>query len=153
MIASNLLDGGRLSQVGTAFIASDEQEPSKGRILLLKVEDDAAGGKLQLVAEAECKGAVYTLNGFQGKLLATVNARVQLYGWVSRDGCYELSPECTHHGSILALYAVTRGDFIIVGDLMKSVTLLIYKPEEGIIETLARDFNAMWMTAVEVRHS
>ena len=62
----------------------------------------------------------------------------------------ELSPECTFHGNILALYVVVRGDFIVVGDLMKSVSLLIYKPEEGVIEERARDYNAHWMTAVEV---
>jgi DNA damage-binding protein 1 len=34
----------------------------------------------------------------------------------------------------VALYVQVRGDFIVVGDLMKSISLLIYKPEEGAIE-------------------
>jgi DNA damage-binding protein 1 len=44
----------------------------------------------------------------------------------------------------------TRGDFIVVGDLMKSVSLLLYKPVGSIIEEIARDYNPNWMTAVEI---
>ena len=92
----------------------------QGRILVLLVED----GKLQLIAEKETKGAVYNLNAFNGKLLAGIN----LYKWTLReDGTRELQSECGHHGHILALYVQSRGDFIVVGDLMKSISLLIYK--------------------------
>jgi hypothetical protein len=96
----------------------------QGRILIFAVED----GKLSLVAEKETKGAVYNLNPFNGKLLAGINQKIQLYKWTQRDdGSRELTNECGHHGHILALYVVTRGDFIVVGDLMKSVSLLLYK--------------------------
>jgi len=133
--------------VGTAYMKPDEVEPNQGRILVFAVEDQ----KLMLVAEKETKGAVYNLNAFGGKLLAGINSRIQLYRWASREvGTHELMPECSHHGNILALYVVTRGDFIVVGDLMKSISLLMYKPEEGVIEDRARDYNANWMTAVEV---
>ena len=37
-----------------------------------------------------------------------------------------------------------------VGDIMKSIQLLVYKPEEGSIEVRARDYHSNWMTAVEV---
>jgi hypothetical protein len=68
------------------------------------------------------------LNAFNGKLLAAINQKIQLYKWVLReDGTRELQSECGHHGHILALYVQTRGDFIVVGDLMKSISLLIYK--------------------------
>ncbi|KAJ7544909.1 hypothetical protein O6H91_09G098400 [Diphasiastrum complanatum] len=133
--------------VGTAYALPEENEPSKGRILVFAVED----GKLQLVAEKETKGAVYNLNSFNGKLLAGINQKIQLYKWTLRDdGTRELQSECGHHGHILALYVQSRGDFIVVGDLMKSISLLIYKPEEGAIEERARDYNANWMTAVEI---
>lgn len=85
-------------------------------------------GKLQLIAEKETKGSVYSLNAFNGKLLAAINQKIQLYKWTLRDdGTRELQSECGHHGHILALYVQTRGDFIVVGDLMKSISLLIYK--------------------------
>ncbi|KAL3687828.1 hypothetical protein R1sor_014137 [Riccia sorocarpa] len=133
--------------VGTAYALPEENEPSKGRILVFVVED----GKLQLLTEKETKGAVYSLNAFSGKLLAAINQKIQLYKWTLRDdGSRELQTECGHHGHILALYVQSRGDFIVVGDLMKSISLLMYKPEEGAIEERARDYNANWMTAVEI---
>ncbi|KAJ8627269.1 hypothetical protein MRB53_020576 [Persea americana] len=133
--------------VGTAYVLPEDNEPSKGRILVFVVED----GKLQLIAEKETKGAVYSLNAFNGKLLAAINQKIQLYKWMLRDdGSRELQSESGHHGHILALYVQTRGDFIVVGDLMKSISLLIYKHEEGAIEERARDYNANWMSAVEI---
>lgn len=85
-------------------------------------------GKIQLVAEKEVKGAVYNLNAFNGKLLAGINQKIALYKWTLRDdGTRELQYESSHHGHILALYVQSRGDFIVVGDLMKSISLLIYK--------------------------
>ncbi|XP_073392348.1 DNA damage-binding protein 1 isoform X2 [Physcomitrium patens] len=132
--------------VGTAYALPEESEPTKGRILVFLVED----GKLQLVAEKEMKGAVYNLNAFNGKLLAGINQKIALYKWTLRDGTRVLEIESSHHGHILALYVQSRGDFIVVGDLMKSISLLIYKPEEGAIEERARDYNANWMTAVEI---
>ncbi|KAL4282364.1 hypothetical protein GQ457_03G000600 [Hibiscus cannabinus] len=133
--------------VGTAYVLPEENEPTKGRILVFIVEE----GKLQLITEKETKGAVYSLNAFNGKLLAAINQKIQLYKWMLReDGTREIQSECGHHGHILALYVQTRGDFIVVGDLMKSISLLIYKHEEGAIEERARDYNANWMSAVEI---
>ena len=52
----------------------------------------------------------------QGKLLASVNNRVQLYGWAHRDGgARELAAECGHSGHVCALFVETHGDFILFG--------------------------------------
>lgn len=59
---------------------------------------------------------------------------------MSTVGGHELKPECEHGGQILALYMAARGDFVLVGDLMKSVALLLYKPVDGRIEEV-RPFN------------
>ena len=132
--------------VGTAFALPDEPEPTRGRILVFAVDN----GKLALVAEKETKGAVYNLNLLSGKLLAGINNKVVLYRWHAGMGedAHELVHECSHAGHILALYVAVRGEFIVVGDLMKSISLLIYKPEENIIEQRAHDPNSTWMTAV-----
>jgi DNA damage-binding protein 1 len=95
----------------------------QGRILVFSYEER----KLQLIAEKETKGAVYCLNAFNGKLLAAINQKIQLYRWVPlEDENHELQSECGHHGNILALYVQTIGDLIVVGDLMKSISLLEY---------------------------
>jgi len=53
-----------------------------------------------------------------------------------------------HCGHILVLYIAARGDFILVGDLMKSVSVLQSNTSTGGIVELARDYSANWMTAV-----
>jgi len=42
--------------------------------------------------------------------------------------------ECNHANNIVALYVKTKGDFVLVGDLMRSITLLVYKAMEGSFE-------------------
>ena len=39
---------------------------------------------------------------------------------------------------------------VLAGDLMRSMQLLIYRADEGILEIRARDYKTHWMTAVEV---
>ncbi|KAL6990850.1 DNA damage-binding protein 1a [Sarracenia purpurea var. burkii] len=54
---------------------------SEGRILVFVVEDP----KLQLTAEKETKGDVYSINALNGKLLAATNQKIQSYKWMLRD--------------------------------------------------------------------
>uniref|UniRef100_A0A8C6WPR7 DNA damage-binding protein 1 n=1 Tax=Neogobius melanostomus TaxID=47308 RepID=A0A8C6WPR7_9GOBI len=129
--------------VGTAMVYPEEAEPKQGRIIVFHYTD----GKLQTVAEKEVKGAVYSMVEFNGKLLASINSTVRLYEWTAEK---ELRTECNHYNNIMALYLKTKGDFILVGDLMRSVLLLAYKPMEGNFEEIARDFNPNWMSAVEI---
>ncbi|XP_076011861.1 DNA damage-binding protein 1 [Genypterus blacodes] len=129
--------------VGTAMVYPEEAEPKQGRIIVFHYTDS----KLQSVAEKEVKGAVYSMVEFNGKLLASINSTVRLYEWTAEK---ELRTECNHYNNIMALYLKTKGDFILVGDLMRSVLLLAYKPMEGNFEEIARDFNPNWMSAVEI---
>lgn len=129
--------------VGTALVNPDESEPKQGRILIFHFHDS----KLTQVAEKEIKGACYSLVEFNGKLLASINSTVRLFEWTAEK---ELRLECSHFNNIIALYLKVKGDFILVGDLMRSMTLLQYKTMEGCFEEMARDYNPNWMTAVEI---
>lgn len=60
---------------------------------------------------------------------------MRLYEWTAEK---ELRTECNHYNNIMALYLKTKGDFILVGDLMRSVLLLAYKPMEGNFEEVIR---------------
>jgi DNA damage-binding protein 1 len=92
--------------------------------LVFMVED----GKLQLVVEKDINGAVYNLNEVHGMLLAGVNHELQLYKWrIVENNFWELQFVLHHPLNMLALYMQSRGDFIVVGDLMKSMSLLTYK--------------------------
>jgi DNA damage-binding protein 1 len=57
--------------------------------------------------------------------------QVRLFEWTSDK---ELRVECSHLNNIIALYLKTKGDFVLVGDLMRSITLLVYKAMEGNFE-------------------
>uniref|UniRef100_S4NWY3 DNA damage-binding protein 1 n=5 Tax=Pararge aegeria TaxID=116150 RepID=S4NWY3_9NEOP len=129
--------------VGTAIINPEESEPKSGRILLFHWSE----GKLTPVAEKEIKGGCYTLVEFNGKLLSSINSTVRLFEWTSEK---ELRLECSHFNNIVALYLKVKGDFILVGDLMRSLSLLQYKQMEGSFEEIARDYSPNWMTAVEI---
>ncbi|KPI95266.1 DNA damage-binding protein 1 [Papilio xuthus] len=73
--------------------------------------------------------------------------QVRLFEWTSDK---ELRLECSHFNNIVALYMKVKGDFILVGDLMRSISLLQYKQMEGSFEEIARDYSPNWMTAVEI---
>jgi len=100
------------------------------------------------------KGAAYQVRGFNGKLLAAINSKIELFGLRDSEGHMggqmELTTDCVHRGHILVLYLQTRGDFIVVGDLMRSISLLAYKPVDGQIEEIALDYNSNWMTAIDI---
>ena len=73
--------------------------------------------------------------------------QVRLWEWTADK---ELRLECSYFNNILALYLKTNGDFILVGDLVRSMTLLQYKTMEGSFEEISRDFSPNWMTAIEI---
>ena len=54
----------------------------------------------------------------QGKLIAGINSRVQLYDWqLQKDSSRGLVAGAGQSGLVLALYLACRGDFIVVGQL------------------------------------
>lgn len=62
-------------------------------------------------------------NLLQGKLLAGINSRVQLYEWnLLKDGSRGLVAGAGQSGLVLALYLACRGDFIVVGKLAHTAT-------------------------------
>jgi len=134
--------------VGTAYIYAHEPEPSSGRLLVLELQD--RGRILELRHEVRTHGAVYELESLRGKLLAGVNNKLQLFSWspLAAGAANGLVLRHEHCGHILVLYIQSRGDFILVGDLMKSIALLQYSASTGELTELARDYNASWMTSV-----
>ena len=163
--------------VGTAFIHPEEAEPKSGRLLIFSWADGkltqvtitlllnprhntffSALKSLTLfccwftsfvlkVAEKEIKGSPYSLVSFNGKLLTSINSTVRLWEWTQEK---ELRLECSHFNNIIALDMKARGDFILVGDLVRSITLLQYKTMEGSFEEIARDYSPNWMTSVDI---
>lgn len=50
----------------------------------------------------------------------------------------------------MVLFLKSKGEFILVGDLIRSMSLLKYNPTNSTLETVSRDFNSNYMRAVEI---
>ena len=140
--------------VGTAYVKPEESEPTKGRLLLFTVVNQT----IRLVCEKEVKGAIFSLAPLNGKLVAGIGCKVQVYKFnpTGSDSnsldhnSPSLDHECGHYGHIIVLYLKAHGDYILVGDLYRSLSLLKYKATDGALEEIARDFNSNQMRAVEI---
>jgi DNA damage-binding protein 1 len=180
----------------------DEDEPTKGRILVLscqpeqEVGDPSRQRSIRTVTELQVRGGVYSMCQFyDGKLLVTVNSKTSLCQLVNEEGTGVdklVMVGVGHHGHILSLFVTSRATtklaalagapeavaaaaaantatnttdehpkgeksgtpkqeeemLAIVGDLMRSISLVQYYPQHETLEEVARDFNANWTTAV-----
>ncbi|CAG9535052.1 unnamed protein product [Cercopithifilaria johnstoni] len=131
--------------VGTAVIMSDETESKMGRIMMFQASEGPE--RMRLVYEKEIKGAAYSIQSMDGKLVVAVNSCVRLFEWTADK---ELRLECSDFDNVTALYLKTKNDLILVGDLMRSLSLLSYKSMESTFEKVARDFMTNWMSACEI---
>lgn len=131
--------------VGTAFVIDDEPEPKQGRLIVFKWTQDS---NLQQVAELSVKGCPYSLCDFDGrKFLAGINASVNLVELNSRR---DLHIECSYSNITMALHLKRLRNMIVMGDLMRSITVFEYKPLQSHFEEIARDGDPAWMTEIEI---
>ena len=129
--------------VGTAFVNEEDSESKDGRVIVFRWD----GTTLNQVASHDVKGAVSCVTEVCGKILAGINNKVTVFEFKEEDG---LKVECKYHNTLMAVYLRSRGQFILVGDLLRSMALLVYKQLEGRLEDIAKDYKANWMTQVEI---
>jgi len=135
--------------VGTNFIYPNEPDCIKGRILILVVKDD----KFRLKCEITVRGPVLTIVPFHGKLLAGIASRVQLFRYKTEGNISTLELECEQSTNVYVIDIAVRDDFILVADLMKSVNLVLYSPQENgpsTFKVIGRDPNGYWMTSAQM---
>jgi len=131
--------------VGTAQVCREEPEPLHGRVLIYKSSSSSSNAfSYALVSDIDVPGAVYALAAFKGALLGTVNNRVHMWRWAHN----RLECLCSFSGNIIALYLQVLNDHILVGDLMRSASLLTYKAEENALVEVARDTSSAWLTSI-----
>jgi DNA damage-binding protein 1 len=81
------------------------------------------------------------------RLAAGVNAHIELLELVAGPPvAFNLVAE--HAGHVMALHLRARGEFLLTGDLMRSVTLLRLDEVSRKLVRVARDYAPGWMTAV-----
>nr|AVV64025.1 CPSF A subunit region family protein [Anisakis simplex] len=133
--------------VGTAVVHMDETEAKLGRLLIFEVKTPTEGARMRLVHDKEVKGAVYSIQLLMSKLVVAINSCVRLFEWTADK---ELKLECSDFDNVTALYLKTKNDIVLVGDLMRSLSVLAYRPMESSFEKIARDFVTNWTTACEI---
>lgn len=145
---------------------SGEAEPH------LKSDDDMEdtySRYVRHVTQMPTRGGVYSISPFYGgTVLATVNSKTHLCRL--SIGCDQIGElkfvGAGHHGHMLSLFVKSLAgsesesessgtnrqakQLAIVGDLMRSISLVEYQPKHNVIEELARDYNANFCTAVEM---
>ena len=134
--------------IGTAYADPTEDQPVRGRILLFRLTPTR---RLSLIAETEVPGSAYSVVSLQERLVASVNSRIIVFNFdPSQDALHaRLTPKTSHHGHIIALYLAAHGHFLLVGDMMKSVSVLRLGADDA-LEEIAQDYATHWMTAVSM---
>jgi len=122
------------------------------------------------VAQIQVNGGVYSVCPFyNGSFLATVNSKTRICKLVDEGADDVIDIKLVgigHHGHILSLFvkslastkhlpaynfgANEQDQIAIVGDLMRSISVVQYFPKYQTLEEIARDFNSNWTTAVEM---
>ena len=181
-IAQNLKGSNERSEfrsflvVGTSFSYPDEDEPSRGRILLIhsdiRGDFGLASRKTVILSEVQVSGGVFSICSFyNGTMLATINTKTRLCKLfdtgMGNNRDFELKIDnAGHRGHILSLLVKSQAEgshekassksnkreeqIAIVGDIARSISVVKHYPEYGTLEEVARDFNQNWVTAIEM---
>ncbi|KAF2230176.1 DNA damage-binding protein 1 [Viridothelium virens] len=146
--------------VGTAYLDEEEGQSDaiRGRILVFELTQER---KLRLIAEKSLKGACRCLAMVGDKIAAALVKTVVIFGFeYETSSAPFLRKLCSYRTSTAPIdIAVTPGDNqIAVADLMKSVSVVQYKPgfttgasntsPTDTLEEVARHYQTTWATAV-----
>ncbi|XP_022157087.1 cleavage and polyadenylation specificity factor subunit 1 [Momordica charantia] len=136
-----------LLAVGTAYVQG-EDVAARGRVLLFSVGKDIDNSQT-LVSEVyskELKGAISALASLQGHLLIASGPKIILHKWTGAElngiAFYDVPP----------LYVVSLNivkNFILLGDIHKSIYFLSWKEQGAQLSLLAKDFGSLDCYATE----
>ncbi|KAK4702664.1 DNA damage-binding protein 1, partial [Phenoliferia sp. Uapishka_3] len=131
--------------IGTAFVRPGETEPSAGRILL--IAQQGMDRTFHQAAGLDIKGCPYSMvEPSPGHLAAAVNSQVIAY---TIDDHFSIKSVATWSGAFIALNLSASGNnTLLVGDAMRSMTLLRLGEAPYVLEELARDYRALYMAAI-----
>ncbi|EGG23107.1 UV-damaged DNA binding protein1 [Cavenderia fasciculata] len=126
--------------VGTTYHCHDRKEC--GRILVFKMIDS----RLILLDETTVRGSIFCMIAFNGQLLVAINKSVHRYTWSGDSSSGKLTGEEIYGGHTASLYLAGRGDFVLVGDMMKSMALLQASGKD--VKELSRSSQPFWLTGL-----
>ncbi|KAI3817931.1 hypothetical protein L1987_11731 [Smallanthus sonchifolius] len=136
-----------LLAIGTAYVQG-EDVAARGRVLLFSVESSTENSQAKVteVYSKEMKGAISALASIQGYLLVASGPKVILHKWTGSElngvAFYDAPP----------LYVVSLNivkNFILIGDIHKSIYFLNWKENGSQLTLLAKDFGSLDCFATE----
>ncbi|KAL7713543.1 DNA damage-binding protein 1 [Entamoeba marina] len=128
--------------IGTAVVKENEVEPTSGRIIVIKYVQN----KFVLIRQRVFDGAVYCLQKYQNGIAAIVNRHLL----VIESNSDSLQTKGSKILRFIGVSMSINADYIIVGDLMKSISTYVYRPEIVNLDEVARDVDISWVTSVGV---
>eukprot|EP00042_Codosiga_hollandica_P058516 m.883598 g.883598 ORF g.883598 m.883598 type:complete len:1092 (+) comp59884_c0_seq2:68-3343(+) len=130
--------------VGTAIVNSQEDEPSVGFISVYSVVD----ARLHLEFTIETAGAPNTISPFRDGIAVGVRSKLVYYKFTNTDSNKQLKSVASFTGHVMVLFSKAIGNHVLIGDLMRSVSLLNFDETKSAFEMIGLDHNPNWMTAV-----
>ncbi|XP_076889541.1 cleavage and polyadenylation specificity factor subunit 1-like [Bidens hawaiensis] len=136
-----------LLAIGTAYVQG-EDVAARGRVLLFSVESSTENSQAKVteVYSKEMKGAISALASIQGYLLVASGPKVILHKWTGSElngvAFFDAPP----------LYVVSLNivkNFILIGDIHKSIYFLSWKENGSQLTLLAKDFGSLDCFATE----
>lgn len=158
--------------VGTAYLDDQEQASARGRILVFEVTEER---QLKVVTELSLKGACRCLAICEGRIVAAliktvssaanplptdalsmltvICAQVVIYNLEYQTPSQPfLVKKASYRTATAPIDISVTGNTIAVTDLMKSVSLIQYKPGRGGLQDtlgeIGRHFETLWGTAI-----
>ncbi|KAL1643749.1 hypothetical protein SLS58_004765 [Diplodia intermedia] len=146
-------DGGVAERfvVGTSHLVEEEDQGStRGRILVFEVTEDR---QLKVIAEMSTKGACRCLAMVDGKIVAGLIKTVVVYSFEYPTASTPLLiKKASFRTSTAPIDITVTGNQIAVADLIKSVSVLEYRPGSGEqndeLKEVARHVQVSWSTAL-----
>jgi DNA damage-binding protein 1 len=135
--------------VGTAYLDDEDDESTRGRILIFEVDPNR---RLTQLAEVPVNGACRALAMLGEKIVAALLKSVVVYNIVVNFDTVKLERAATYRTSTTPIDISVTGNLILVADLMKSTAVVEYRAGNmGLPDSLtevARHFQTVWVTAV-----
>ncbi|KAG2220152.1 hypothetical protein INT45_013850, partial [Circinella minor] len=135
--------------VGTAITHNEEETQLTGRVLAFNVTPT---GEYKLIDAFKVPGVVYSIKPFMGSIVAAVEGSLYYLEKLKLDEDFgnRLSLDMKLHANVEALSIDTRGEFILVGDMIRSMSLVkLQDPVNSTFQKVAADYNPCWMTSVK----
>jgi hypothetical protein len=155
---------------GVALCLASEDEPTQGRVIVFEVRDKA----LVRVGQLPVAGGVYALASLRGNIVASIGSIILYIKATPKHdegGTYKLEigvfvccarsllnivsylfflAVCNHTGHIVATSLDVFGDFVLVGDILRSITLLVFDGASNRLQERAYDASPHEMSALAI---